>query len=71
MGVGESIALTALGLTVLGMIGAGLSEAIKALWSISKGLGTFQGKILEILNRHDKELASLDQRFRHVEEKVL
>jgi len=70
MGVGESIALAALGLTGIGMLGSGLHSAIKALWSISKGLGAFEGKILEILKRHDQELASLDERFRHVEEKV-
>jgi hypothetical protein len=70
MGVGETIALVAVGLTGVGMLGAGMSSAIKALWSISKGLGAFEGKILEILNRHDKELASLDERFRHVEDKV-
>ena len=70
MGVAESTALAAVVLSGLGMLGAGMSSAIKALWSISKGLGAFEGKILEILNRHDKELASLDERFRHVEDKV-
>jgi hypothetical protein len=70
MGVGETIALVAVGLTGVGMLGAGMSSAVKALWSISKGLGAFEGKILEILNRHDKELASLDERFRSVEDKI-
>jgi hypothetical protein len=70
MGVGETIALAAVGLTGVGMLGAGVKSAIEALWSISRGLGAFEGKILEILNRHDKELASLDERFRHVEDKV-
>jgi hypothetical protein len=66
MGVGELIALAAVGLTGVGMLGAG----VKALWSISKGLGNFEGKILEILNRHDKALESLDERYRVLENKV-
>ena len=70
MGVGETIALVSVGLTGIGMLGAGVKSAIEALWSISKGLGNFEGKILEILNRHDRELESLDKRFRSVEEKV-
>ena len=52
------------------MLGGGLSSAIKALWSISKKLGAFEGKILEILNRHDKELQSLDQRTTRMEERI-
>jgi len=70
MGVGETIALVAVGLTGIGMLGAGIKSAIEALWSISKGLGNFEGKILEILNRHDKALESLDERYRVLENKV-
>lgn len=65
----ETVALAGLAVAGLTMIGGGMSSAIKALWSISKGLGAFEGKILEILNRHDKELASLDERMRAVDGK--
>jgi hypothetical protein len=67
MGVAETIALAGLGLTGIGMVGAGMSSAIKALWSISKGLGAFEGKILQILERHDQAIADHEDRLRGVE----
>ena len=70
MGVAESIALAGLGVAGLTMVGGGMSSAIKALWSISKGLGNFEGKILEILDRHDRTIADHEDRLRDVEELV-
>ena len=60
MGIAESIALGAVGLTVLTTVASG----VKALWAISKGLGTFEGKILEILARHEGTLDDHEQRLR-------
>jgi hypothetical protein len=37
---------------------------VKALWAISKGLGTFEGKILEILARHEGTLEDHEERLR-------
>ena len=66
----EAVALVGVAIAGATMLGGGLSSAIKALWSISKKLGAFEGKILEILNRHDKELQSLDQRTTRMEERI-
>lgn len=66
----ETVALVGVAIAGAGLLGTGMSSAIKALWSISKGLGAFEGKILEILNRHDKELQSLDQRTTRMEERI-
>ena len=66
----ETVALVGVAIAGAGLLGTGMSSVIKALWSISKGLGAFEGKILEILNRHDKELQSLDQRTTRMEEKI-
>jgi hypothetical protein len=60
MGIAESIALTAVGLTALTTIASG----VKALWAISRGLGTFEGKILEILARHETTLDDHEDRLR-------
>ena len=60
MGIAELIALGAVGLTVLTTVVSG----VKALWAISKGLGTFEGKILEILARHEGTLDDHEQRLR-------
>jgi hypothetical protein len=60
MGIAESIALTAVGLTALTTAASG----VKALWAISKGLGTFEGKILEILARHETTLDDHEDRLR-------
>jgi hypothetical protein len=60
MGIAESIALTAVGLTALTTVSSG----VKALWAISRGLGTFEGKILEILARHETTLDDHEDRLR-------
>jgi hypothetical protein len=60
MGIAESIALAAVGLTALTTVASG----VKALWAISKGLGTFEGKILEILARHETTLDDHEDRLR-------
>jgi hypothetical protein len=60
MGIAESIALTAVGLTALTTVASG----VKALWAISRGLGTFEGKILEILARHETTLDDHEDRLR-------
>jgi hypothetical protein len=60
MGIAESIALTAVGLTALTTAASG----VKALWAISRGLGTFEGKILEILARHETTLDDHEDRLR-------
>lgn len=64
MGVAESIALAGLGLTVLGFAGTTVASGVKALWAISKGLGAFEGKILEILARHKDTLDDHEDRLR-------
>lgn len=64
VGVAESIALAGLGLTVLGFAGTTVASGVKALWAISKGLGTFEGKILEILARHEGTLDDHEERLR-------
>jgi hypothetical protein len=64
VGVAESLALAGLGLTVLGFAGTTVASGVKALWSISKGLGTFEGKILEILARHETTLDDHEDRLR-------
>jgi hypothetical protein len=66
----EVVALVGVAIAGVSLVGTGMSSAIKALWSISKGLGAFEGKILEILNRHDKQLASLDERSTRLEERI-
>jgi hypothetical protein len=64
VGVAESLALAGLGLTVLGFAGTTVASGVKALWAISRGLGTFEGKILEILARHENTLDDHEDRLR-------
>lgn len=64
VGIAESLALAGLGLTVFGFAGTTVASGVKALWSISKGLGTFEGKILEILARHECALEDHEERLR-------
>ena len=64
VGVAESLALAGLGLTVFGFAGTTISSGVKALWAISKGLGAFEGKILEILARHEGTLEDHEERLR-------
>ena len=64
MGIAESLALIGLGLTMAGFAGTTISSGVKALWAISKGLGTFEGKILEILARHETVLDDHEDRLR-------
>jgi hypothetical protein len=60
MGVAEAIAAIAVGLTAFTTAASG----VKALWAISKGLGTFEGKILEILAHHKNTLDDHEDRLR-------
>jgi hypothetical protein len=60
MGIAESIALAALLITGAATAASG----VRALWAISKGLGTFEGKILEILARHEGTLEDHEERLR-------
>jgi hypothetical protein len=60
MGIGEVIALAGLGVTALVAIASG----VMALWSISKGLGNFEGKILEMLAHHQATLEDHEDRLR-------
>lgn len=60
VGVAESIALAGVGLAALTTVASG----VKALWAISRGLGTFEGKILEILARHETTLDDHEDRLR-------
>jgi hypothetical protein len=60
VGVAETIALGGMAVAALGLGGAG----VKALWSISKGLGNFEGKILEILAHHKETLDDHETRLR-------
>jgi hypothetical protein len=64
VGVAESIALVGVGLTVLGFAGSTVSSGVKALWAISKGLGAFEGKIMEVLSRHKSVLKDHEERLR-------
>ena len=64
VGVAESLALAGLGLTVLGFAGTTVSSGVKALWAISKGLGAFEGKIMEVLSRHEGTLEDHEERLR-------
>lgn len=64
VGVAESLALAGLGLTVIGFAGTTVTSGVKALWAISKGLGTFEGKIMEILARHEGTLGDHEERLR-------
>jgi hypothetical protein len=64
VGIAESIALAGVGLTVVGFAGATISSGVKALWSISRGLGTFEGKILEMLDNHQTKLDDHEDRLR-------
>jgi len=70
MGIAESIALAGVALAGVGIVGSAASSAIKALWSISKGLGSFEGQILEILKRHNNQLLDHEDRIRNVEDLV-
>jgi len=60
VGVAELIALSGVGLAAATLASSG----VKALWSISKGLGTFEGKILEILAHHRSTLDDHEDRLR-------
>jgi hypothetical protein len=60
VGIAESIALAGLVLTV----GATATSGVKALWAISKGLGNFEGKILEILKRQQEQIQDHEERLR-------
>jgi hypothetical protein len=64
MGLAESLALAGLGLTILGFAGTTVTSGVKALWAISKGLGAFEGKILEILANHKTTLDDHEDRLR-------
>lgn len=70
MGIAESIALAGVALAGVAMVGSAASSAIKALWSISKGLGSFEGQILEILKRHNNQLLDHEDRIRSVEDAI-
>lgn len=60
MGVVEITALAGLGVAATTLGGS----AVKALWSISKGLGSFEGRILEILAQHKDTLDDHEERLR-------
>ena len=60
MGVAETIALAGLGIAATTLA----SSAVKALWSISKGLGSFEGRILEMLAQHKTTLDDHEDRLR-------
>jgi hypothetical protein len=60
MGVVEITALAGLGITTAALA----SSAVKALWSISKGLGSFEGRILEMLAQHKNTLDDHEDRLR-------
>ena len=60
MGVVEITALVGLGLAATTLGGS----AVKALWSISKGLGSFEGRILEMLAQHKSTLDDHEDRLR-------
>jgi len=64
MGVAETIALAGVVLAGVGATATLASSAVKALWSISKGLGAFEGKILEILAHHKNTLDDHEDRLR-------
>jgi hypothetical protein len=66
MGIAEGIALAGLAVAGLGLGGA----AVKALWSISRGLGVFEGKIVEMLKNHANTLVDHEDRIRNVEDLV-
>ena len=60
MAIAESIALAGLVLAVVG----GVISGVKALWAISRGLGNFEGKILEMLKSHQDQLRDHEERMR-------
>lgn len=60
MGVVEITALVGLGVAATTLGGS----AVKALWSISKGLGSFEGRILEMLAQHKSTLDDHEDRLR-------
>ena len=60
MGVVEITALAGLGIAAATLA----SSAVKALWSISKGLGSFEGRILEMLAQHKSTLDDHEDRLR-------
>jgi hypothetical protein len=60
MGVVEITALAGLGVGAATLA----SSAVKALWSISKGLGSFEGRILEMLAQHKNTLDDHENRLR-------
>ena len=60
MGVIEITALVGLGIAATTLAGS----AVKALWSISKGLGSFEGRILEMLAQHKDTLDDHEERLR-------
>jgi hypothetical protein len=47
-----------------GTVGAAATSGVKALWAISKGLGNFEGKILEMLAHHQNTLEDHEERLR-------
>ena len=63
MGVVEITALVGLGLAATTLGGS----AVKALWSISKGLGSFEGRILEMLAQHKSTLDDHEDRLRNAQ----
>jgi hypothetical protein len=60
LGIVEVTALVGLGIAATTLGGS----AVKALWSISKGLGSFEGRILEMLAQHKNTLDDHEDRLR-------
>ena len=60
MGVVEIATLAGVGVAATALGGS----AVKALWSISKGLGSFEGRILEMLAQHKNTLDDHEDRLR-------
>ena len=60
MGVVEVTALTGRGIAAATLAGS----AVKALWSISTGLGSFEGRIVEMLAQHKNTLDDHEDRRR-------
>ena len=60
MGVVEIATLLGVGVAATTLGGS----AVKALWSISKGLGSFEGRILEMLAQHKSTLDDHEDRLR-------
>ena len=60
MGVVEITAVVAAAAATAALAGS----AVKALWSISRGLGSFEGRILEMLAQHKNTLDDHEDRLR-------